>query len=108
MKNEKRKYVRITINQVIQITYGKETSFHVSAANLSEGGILCEATEPLEPYTRTYVMFDIPVKSGTHNICCEGIVVRSEKKKGKNLIGIEFSNLSDEDREYIKKLVNEK
>lgn len=92
---------------MIQLNFGKENSVPVTGANLSEGGLFCESTEHIEPYSRLYLMFELVLKDETRSICCEGIVVRSEKKNSHYMTGIEFSNIDEQDRIFLKKFIKE-
>lgn len=91
---------------MINIMYGKENYVPVSGANVSEGGILCECDEYIEPHSKLYIMFELPGKNGSYKITCDGLTVRSDLVKGKYITGIQFTDLNKDARTHLKKFVD--
>ena len=108
MSVESRKHPRFEINQLVELDFARETFVHASAANLSEGGILCVTDEECELYTKVFIMMTLSLKSGERIIKCEGVVVRSEKKGKKWETGIQITDLDAASGKIFRTFIGEK
>ena len=91
---ERRKSARIRIDQMIELQFGQEQFIRAEGMDLSETGILCTCADPVDPQTRIYLMFRLPVLEDELEIESDGIVVRSEKKRNQYAVAIQFTELS--------------
>jgi c-di-GMP-binding flagellar brake protein YcgR len=107
MSKERRKYPRIVLQQLFEMSLGKETFVAAHSVNISEGGIYCETSKELEVHARVYLMLIIVDKTGESEVQTEGIVLRTEKKKGKYYAAIEFIEMQDEDKEKIQNFLKQ-
>ena len=97
MKEERRKAPRFTIDEMIELDFGRESVVHASGLNLSASGLLCKSDYYMEPDTEVSLVLTIPSDSGEHTISCDGVVVRADRGKGRHLTAIEFMSLADKD-----------
>ncbi len=79
---ENRKHPRFEINQMVELGYARENFVGATGINISKNGLLCETSERMEPHTVVFMMITITLKGKEYLIECEGVVNRSEKKKG--------------------------
>ena len=98
---EKRRSERFKLNQLIKLSFGKETFVQSEGINISENGLSCKTAEYVEPYTELYLLFTIPLDNQPKEISGEGVVVWSKDEKGKYTIGVEFTYLSEEDLDSL-------
>lgn len=97
MREERRKARRFTIDEMVELEFGRELVVHASGINLSATGLLCRSDCYLEPATEVSLVLTVPSGSGSHTVSCDGVVVRSEKGKSRHLIAIRFTSLADKD-----------
>ncbi len=102
-EKERRKFKRFAIAQFVEMSFTKENFIRATGINLSEAGILCETSEPPEPYAQIYLMLTTPDGKDTAEI--EGVVVHTEKVKTKYKVGVEFTHVYDEDKKIIRKII---
>ena len=105
MSSERRRDTRFEINQIVEMSFGRETFLHATGLNVSKTGMLCETDSYLEPYTQVSFMMSLPIGSVTVRISCEGIVVRSDIESDRYLAGISFTSMSDEDAQTLDKFL---
>jgi len=101
MASERRVAPRFSIQQMVELSYGREEIVHASGINLSKTGLLCSTDSYVEPYTEVSLLMQIPESAGEHRIECEGIVVRSEERNGRFVTGISFTSLPEEDAKAL-------
>lgn len=99
---DKRRAPRFTMDQIIELNIGKEEFVEASGLNISEMGIMCQATRALESTERVFLMFSLDCPDCSSTIKCEGIVIHCSKIDRFYIIGIEFSDIKQEDRDIIK------
>ncbi|MES0489174.1 MAG: PilZ domain-containing protein [Leptospirales bacterium] len=92
MSQDKRRSHRFPIRQLVDISPNKENFFQATGINISETGFYCQLEEPIDAYSRVYIMLEIPDEDPVE---LEGIVVRYEKKGKQHFAAIEFSDLDD-------------
>jgi len=107
LMNEKRKYPRITLNQMIEHSMGKETMVQAQGVNISEGGILFQTASELELYSRLFVSFSIMENDTSTDLSCEGIVVRSDKSGDLYDTGMEFADLNEKNNIILKSCIRD-
>ena len=98
---ERRKYARFSIDQMIELSYGREQYVEAAGVDLSEKGVLCLTSEPVEPGARVFLMFQVPADEDSRTIKCEGVVVRCNQKGNQYTTAVSFSDLSAEDEKVI-------
>ena len=94
MDGERRKSPRLSLNQCIQISFGKETYIDAEAVNISENGILCSSSETVESLDRIFLMIDLPFGDQTKTIQCEGIPLHTKHEAGKTFFGVQFTDIN--------------
>jgi PilZ domain len=82
---------------MVEFELGREALVHASGVNVSTSGLLCKTDSYVEPDTEVSLVVTIPLASGSHTLSCEGVVVRSDKGKGRHLTAIHFTSLADKD-----------
>ena len=105
--NDKRKYNRFIINQMIEISVNKEKNIISQGLNISEGGLCFKTNQELEPYARLFILITLPGNKEERTFHCEGSVVRCDKKGKEYIAAMEFGDISNEDKDWIKKYVKE-
>ncbi len=108
MSDEKRRTPRFRIHQMIEIQFSKETFILSKGINLSENGLLCITEKYIDPYTKIFIMLEIPLKHETFTLKTDGVVIRSEETGGEFYTGIEFTSLFGSERLNIRKYLEEK
>ena len=115
---DRRRYPRFHINQSINVSIGREKSLIVSGQNISEGGLLCECDEFVEPYTHVFVVIESPPMDGgqeterePYRLRVEGVVLRCESvpsvvSSSVYNMGIEFTGLFDDSIEKLRSFVS--
>ncbi|HPO49938.1 MAG TPA: PilZ domain-containing protein, partial [Spirochaetota bacterium] len=70
--------------------------------NISEGGILCKTTFPVEPLDKAFIMLRIPLKDKEHIIKLSGVIAHYQKKDNYYLFGVEFTDIEEKERNILK------
>ncbi len=96
MGEERRKYPRFSLNQCIQISFGKETFIDAEAVNISMSGILCSSSVPIDNLDKIFMMIDLPIGNEIKTIQCEGVPMYAKTVEGKNMFGVQFTEISEE------------
>ncbi len=104
---EKRKASRFKLYQMIKLSYGREENIVSESINISETGILCKTETEIEMHSTFFLLFELPLKTGSHLIKCEGIVIRSVKTEEGWEIGVSFADMFQEDKEVLNKYLVE-
>ena len=102
MDDSKQRSPRFTIHQLVEIQFSVETFFQAEGINLSETGLLCSTESAIEPYTKVFVMIEMPLKEGQYTLKTEGVVMRCEKENGDFKVGIQFDSLFQSEKEKLK------
>ena len=97
MASERRHDQRFSIEQIVEVSFGRETFVRGSGINISRTGILCETDGYLEPSSQVSLQMTIQMDSQIHRFNCEGIVVRTDEIKGSFQSGISFTDLEAQD-----------
>lgn len=100
---ERREFVRFEIDQLVEMRMGHEHFVRADGVDLSEKGILCTAADPVDPYTRMFLMFHLPVEGEDVEIKCEGIVVRSAKRGDRFDVAVQFTDIGPASVQAISK-----
>lgn len=96
MTTERRKHPRFELNQVMDLTFGKERLIQAEGVNISAGGVLCRTEEFCEAGTRVSLLITVAVKKKEWQIPCEGVVIRSQREKQRYDTAISFTDMSDD------------
>jgi CheY-like chemotaxis protein len=94
---KKRKFLRTTLQQVVEVTHGGMTDEYY-AVSLSEGGIYIRKTKPYP--TGTTVKIALPVKKGK-KLTLKGTVIYVNYYKIGSGMAIAFDDLKGEDSELL-------
>lgn len=109
MGEERRQYPRYRIDQLIELSFGRETFLNAEGVNVSEGGLLCLTETYVEPYSSVFILLGIPSdESGQdyYEIRCEGIVLRCDQLNSSGYrVGIRFTDIMELDKQKIDKFV---
>ncbi len=105
MKNENRKHKRFDIPQIFKIEFMKEEAFAARGINISEGGLLCETEYPIDQLSRVFMVFVLPDR-GQEILRNEGSVLRVSKKGDKYEFAVAFGDMTDDDREELRKYLH--
>jgi hypothetical protein len=106
MFEERRKFPRFKIRQMIGLSFGRESYFQAEGLNISETGFLCQSSDKIEPCTRVYLMISLPVNNcENQEMECEGVVLRSVEQNGGFRIDVSFTSLQGEDRERLRSYI---
>lgn len=98
---EKRNFPRFRLEQLIEVSYGRETFLAASGVNLSEGGMLVRTDKPLEPYSRMFVMISFGADSSLPPLTIDAMVLRTEKADVAFQSGLEFIDVTTDQRNLI-------
>jgi hypothetical protein len=101
MLEEKRRAPRFKIDQMIELSFGKESYVQATGIDISESGLLCESSEHVEPSTQLYLMIRLPINDKNYEITSEAVVVRSVKQNNGFSIGIKFTGMQEEDKKKL-------
>ena len=101
---------RFRIDQLIELSFGRETFLNAEGVNVSEGGLCCVTDSYVEPYSSVFLMLGIPENedaSEYYEVKCEGIVLRCNQQNGSGYyVGIRFTDIMDFDRDKIQKFID--
>lgn len=103
---ENRKHKRFSIEQFVEFSFMHETFINAEGVNISEGGMLCKTSYPIEPLDKAYIMLKIPLKDKEYVIKINGVIAHYQKADNSYLFGVEFTDLEDFDRKILKEYIN--
>ena len=106
MPDDKRKYARFSIEQFVEMSYLHETFINAEGINISEGGILCKTTFPIEPLDKAFIMLKIPIKDKEYMLKLNGVIIHYQKKDDYYLFGVEFTDIEDSDKKILKEYLS--
>ena len=99
--SERREHFRIPIDQMVEVRFGKEKMVQATGVDLSVKGILCVTGSGVDPQSRVYLMFRLPILHEEFEVACEGIVVRSAEADGHFDVAVQFTDLGTAERTAI-------
>ena len=99
---EKREHRRCSITQLLDVTLMKERDIHAAAVDLSEGGVLCRGSSPVDLQSPVYLMLRIPTEGEDYILKTEGVVMHEAKDGDSWTFGVAFGPLSDADKEAVR------
>lgn len=105
--SEKRKQRRFKIYQLIQMTIGKEKYVACEGINISRSGMLVKINQKIDASARFYILFEVPLKSGTYEIRCEGMVAHTQEVEDGYEAGVTFTDLFEEDQKVLDRYILE-
>lgn len=97
MATERRHDPRFSVEQIVEISFGREAFVRGTGINISKTGILCETDGYLEPTSQVSLQLTIQIGSQIHRFNCEGIVIRTDEANGTFQSGISFTDLREPD-----------
>ncbi|MEW5817520.1 MAG: PilZ domain-containing protein [Spirochaetota bacterium] len=110
MIDERRRFPRFQIDQLIQLSYERESFVAAKGVNISEGGILCITDAPVDIYSRVFLMLTLVFKERSeekaNEITCEGIVNRCDPEGDIYYVGIQFTDLQENEKRILKKYID--
>lgn len=98
---ERREYVRFEIDQMVEMRLGHEHFLRTEGVDLSEKGLLCTSETPIDPYTRIFVMFHLPIRHESVEVKCDGIVVRCFKDDELYSVAVQFTDVGPIEQKAI-------
>ena len=101
MAAERRHEDRFSIDQMVELSFGRETFLHATGINISKTGLLCATDSYVDPYSQVSLMLTLPADPEPYRMSCEGIVVRSEVEESQFLAGISFTSLEEADTKAL-------
>ncbi len=105
MEKERRKDRRFVIDQFFEISLSQEKSISARGMNISKGGLLCEVEEPLELNNRVFLLLTLQHNEEEFRFSCEGIIIRCRENNNKYYAAIQFTGLSEDQKDNIEKLL---
>ncbi len=106
MGEERRKYPRLNLDQCIQLSFGKEKFIDAVAVNISQNGILCSSSVPIDNLDMMFLMIDLNINDEIKTIKCEGIPMYHKSINGKNMFGIQFIEMDETDAGTLKQYLD--
>jgi len=102
---ERRRHVRVKLNQLIQYRFAAFDDFHSEyAADLSESGMFIETDEPRQLGDTISVQFAL--RNGTRLVECLAKVVRVEPAGAQEPgMGVEFIGLDEESLNLLREII---
>ena len=100
--SQRRSSTRFKIEQMIELSFGKESFVQAAGLNISEGGFLCQSDENIDLHARLFIMIGLPIDDEDQKVKCEGIVTRLVKESDCYNIGVSFTEMQNEEREKLK------
>jgi hypothetical protein len=101
MREEKRRAPRFRIDQMLEISIGREHVVRCRGVDLSEVGVLCQTDVELEVGNRVFVMLSLGSDTGDATVSCEGVVVRTGSTDAGFEAGIGFTDLDEASRRKL-------
>lgn len=101
MDKERRSTTRFTIKQFVDLSSNGEDFIHVTATDLSLGGLSCVSSTPLDPMMPIFLMLGFSDEDGEKTVELEGYVAHSRMEKGKCIAGIAFTDRPPDTRDAI-------
>ena len=113
-RKERRRSPRANVRTKVEVDYqidSEDTFLFEYITDISRDGIFLQTRTPLEIGTQLVLKFDLPDEGRSIHAVGKVIWINPYRPKGENLnpgMGIEFLNLSNEDKEAIGRLVGKK
>lgn len=101
MDKDRRGATRFSIKQFVDLSSNGEDFLHVSALNLSLGGLSCESSVPLDPMMPVFILLGFPGAGGERTFELEGYVAHSRMAGGRCIAGIAFTDRPPDTRSAI-------
>ena len=93
MGEERRKAPRVSLDQCVEVSFGKENFIDAVAVNISKTGIMCSSTAAVENLEKIFLMINLPIGEESHKIRCDGIVMYTKQEGQTHFFGIHFVDL---------------
>ena len=105
MAEEKRKAPRFSLHQLIRLSSNREEFLQAEGINISLTGVLLHTEAAIDLYTTLFLMFEVETEEETYLFKTEGIVMRSEKENDYYSIGLQFTELTEEEKKHLKQYI---
>ena len=95
----------MSINQMIDIQFGKERWIHTEGVDLSRTGFRCRTFESIESGSTIYVIFEV----GARTIEADAIAIHTQTlESGETEAGFEFSSLYGSSKRTLEQYIEER
>lgn len=106
MSQERRRSIRYELKQLVQLGFGREIFINAEGNNISRYGIGCSTDQPIDLYSKMFLMIQLKPDDDASIIKTEGIVVRCDRMAdGSFDVGVEFTDLFDSDKRKLDEFV---
>ena len=99
---ERREHRRCSLTQLLDVTLMRERDIEASAMELSEGGLLCKSSAPVDLLSAVYLMLRIPTAGPDYMLKTEGVVMHQRREGEDWVFGIAFGPLTARDKEALR------
>ncbi len=101
MSSERRTNPRFAIKQLVDLSTDGERFVKVTGTDLSEGGLACTSSMPLDPLSQVYIMLDLETEGQSKIYHLEGYVAHVRKVDDTYYAGISFDLIPPEAQEAL-------
>lgn len=107
MAQDKRRFPRFKISQMVDIAFPRETFFHAEGVNISEGGMLCKTNYDIEPLSQVFFMVNVEHAGGSRMVKTRGTVIHTRKDGDEIVFGVSFDEIDEADRAALQAYIQE-
>ncbi len=108
MTDERRKFPRYSISQMIAINFNNLNNItYAKGINISQSGLLCDINYHLSIKTNIYLVLSIPTGNDEKKIEIQARVVRAEKTESNNIFrtALEFTFIEENNKNFLNKYI---
>jgi hypothetical protein len=102
---EFRRTVRHKFELDLMILLPGQEEQNAKGVNISEYGISCRVSREIKPLVKLGLKFTLPLGYDDMELSIQGIVIWCSKLPQGHILGLEFYLISEEQREFIRKFV---
>ena len=95
MSEERRNAPRVSLDQCVEVSLGKELFIDAAAVNISQTGMMCSSKTSVENLERIFLMINLPIGDDLLKIQCDGIVMYTKQDNERCFFGIHFVDLDE-------------
>ena len=107
MIEERRRYPRIEIEQMVQIVMGKKQTIYAIANDISESGLSFTTQDPIEPNTDLEVLITLETSEDKKEVIkIQGIEIYCCEIEDTYKSGMDFKSISREHRDILKSFID--
>ena len=107
MSEERRMAPRVSLDQCVEVSFGKENFIDAAAVNISQTGMMCSSKVPVENLERIFLMINLPIGEELLKIKCDGIVMYTKQEGQTHFFGIHFVDLDGETGEILARYLDQ-